>query len=205
MRLARATFAYLRMVLTGLGLVVDRGCWLPGGQALGCAYARREEALAALAEHGVSVVVNLHERPHGPARATRYRLSEVHIPVKDFTAPSAEQLERGVGAIRQAVARGQRVAVHCGGGLGRTGTLLACYLVEGGLRPEAAIQQVRAVRPGSVETGAQEAAVAAYAVRRLKRAGTANASGLTRAGDRDVPIQDEGSAYGHQPGVTGRG
>jgi atypical dual specificity phosphatase len=47
--------------------------------------------------------------------------------------------------------------------LGRTGTLLACYLVSLGLSPDAAIQQIRTVRPGSIETAEQEAAVAAFA------------------------------------------
>ena len=83
----------------------------------------------------------------------------------DFTPPSPEQLECGVAAIEQAVASERKVAVHCGGGLGRTGTLLACYLVKGGLNPSEAIARVRAVRPGSVETPAQEAAVEDYSQR----------------------------------------
>jgi atypical dual specificity phosphatase len=90
----------------------------------------------------------------------------LHLPVVDFTAPSPEQLEQGVATIVQARAAGQRVAVHCGGGLGRTGTLLACYLVQQGMEAEAAVDRVRAVRPGSVETAEQVTAVCAYAERR---------------------------------------
>ena len=52
--------------------------------------------------------------------------------------------------------------MHCGGGLGRTGTLLACYLVRQGLPAAEAIERVRAVRPGSVETRQQAQAVHAY-------------------------------------------
>lgn len=48
----------------------------------------------------------------------------------------------------------------------RTGTLIAAYLVKArGLTVEAAIAEIRRVRPGSVETPAQEAAVRAYAER----------------------------------------
>ena len=73
--------------------------------------------------------------------------------------------ERGVAAIADALASGRRVAVHCGGGLGRTGTLLACYLVSAGCAPDEAIRRVRAARPGSIETPEQEQAVRRYAQR----------------------------------------
>ena len=152
----------VRGILKGIGLMVDRGCWLDPNRLLACAYPRREAALAALAQQGVSVLVNLHERAHDPSRLGRYGLTEVHLPVTDFTAPSPEQLEQGLRAIDQAITAGKKVTVHCGGGLGRTGTLLACYLVHGGLSAEDAIARVRAVRPGSVETAAQAAAVKSF-------------------------------------------
>ena len=51
----------------------------------------------------------------------------------------------------------QAVAVHCLWGIGRTGTMLACYLVKGmNLTAEQAIQDVRVQRPYSIETYEQE-------------------------------------------------
>jgi len=41
--------------------------------------------------------------------------------------------------------------VHCGAGLGRTGTVLACYLISRGLCAEHAIDRVRDARPGAIE------------------------------------------------------
>ena len=135
-----------------------------------CRYPRDDRTLRELADAGVRLVVNLHPRAHPAERLTRLDLTELHLPVADFTPPSTEQLATGVAAIREAVASGQRVAVHCGGGLGRTGTLVACYLVDGGLSADEAIAEVRRLRPGSVETPAQEAAVRDFAKRRLRSA-----------------------------------
>jgi atypical dual specificity phosphatase len=159
----------IRLILTGMGLLTDRGDWLVVGRVLGCAYPRRAAALGSLAEQGVTVLVNLHERGHAPERLARHGLTEVHVPVRDFTAPSPEQLAQGVDAIERALAADQAVAVHCGGGLGRTGTLLACYLTRHGRSPTDAIAEVRRLRPGSVETRAQVAAVEAFAAAESSR------------------------------------
>jgi atypical dual specificity phosphatase len=155
----------LKSMLRGLGILEDRGAWLEDGRVLGCAYPRSEGAIAALAARGISVLVNLHERGHREDWLARRGMAEVHLPVPDFTAPTPEQLEAGVKVIADAVAAGKPVAVHCGAGLGRTGTLLACYLVHAGLEADAAVAKVRAVRPGSIETAGQRQAVRDYARR----------------------------------------
>jgi atypical dual specificity phosphatase len=121
------------------------------------------DGLAKLAAQGIGVVVNLHERAHAPEQLAAHGLTELHLPVPDVAPPSMIQLAAGVEGIRAALAAGQGVAVHCAAGLGRTGTLLACYLVSTGMDAASAIAWVRDMRPGSVETRAQEAAVEAFA------------------------------------------
>lgn len=164
-------WAQARVVLRGLFRITDRGVWV-APRVLGCGYPRTERALAALSGSGVRLLVNLHRRPHESARLGRHGLREIHLPVEDFAAPSPEQIALGVNAILEASAADEAAAVHCGGGLGRTGALLACYLASSeGLDAEEAIRRVRALRPGSVETRTQAAAVEEW----VRRAGPSRA------------------------------
>ena len=58
--------------------------------------------------------------------------------------------------LRERLRRGERVLVHCRGGLGRAGSVAARLLVEFGAAPNEAIRQVRVARPGAIETREQE-------------------------------------------------
>ena len=52
--------------------------------------------------------------------------------------------------------QGGRVFIHCYAGLGRTGTVASLILIHYGMSARDAIQAVRAVHPGSIETVGQE-------------------------------------------------
>ena len=60
--------------------------------------------------------------------------------------------------IKERTDRGENVAIHCVGGLGRTGIVAALYLKKyAGLKAEQAIERVRQVRsPRAVENQEQE-------------------------------------------------
>jgi ADP-ribosyl-[dinitrogen reductase] hydrolase len=82
-----------------------------------------------------------------------------HLPIKDVGIPDDrfEDLWTYSGLrLRNTLARGEKIVVHCRGGLGRTGTVAGRLLVEFGDEPEAAIQKIRAARQGCIETAAQE-------------------------------------------------
>jgi hypothetical protein len=124
----------LRNTLRSLGLLPDPGAWIdPAGSVLICAYPRDRRALARLQRLGIRRLVNLHGRRHAPGRLLGYALTESHVPVADFEAPTRPQLEAALAVIHAAVSAGERLAVHCGGGLGRSGTVAAC---SGRPRPE---------------------------------------------------------------------
>lgn len=80
----------------------------------------------------------------------------------DFGLPS--DAARAAAQIQDAFSRargGEAVEVGCLGGLGRTGTVLACMTVLAGFEPSAAIAWVRQnYRSGAVETADQESWVA---------------------------------------------
>ena len=76
-------------------------------------------------------------------------------PVPNGEPPGKEQARSISAFIDDCRARGWPVAVFCEAGLGRTGTVIAAYLIEKGMNARDAIQQVRSKEPSAIETIAQ--------------------------------------------------
>ena len=143
------------------------GCRRPGGFGSGAEWAARCDAdLAWLRRQGIAAILTLTEDPIDPAALARHGFASLHLPVEDLTPPRPDQIHAGLAFIDEHRAHGRAVAVHCLMGQGRTGTILAAYLIRGGLDPGSAVAAVRAVCPGAVENALQEEALAAFAARR---------------------------------------
>lgn len=143
-------------------LILPNFSWLVDRELAGMSRPRADDALELLPQLGVRAVVSLSEQPLPSASLAERGVVAEHIPVADFTAPTLGQITRAMAAIDRFRAGGRPIAVHCGAGLGRTGTILACALVARGVAAAAAISQVRAARPGSIETPEQAEAVEQY-------------------------------------------
>lgn len=157
--------------------------FLPGKRGASTRYPGRvydrdlDADLSALEAAGVGSLILLIEdgeldrfgTPGRPPDAWQPRVRR--FPMPDGSPPaSVEEMDRILEAI-DADRRTTSVAVACMGGVGRTGTVVACALVANGLDPEAAIAEVRRVRhPEAVETAAQEAFVRAFARHRSVQA-----------------------------------
>ena len=129
--------------------------------------------LRAFHEHGVTLFVDLthpadslepYERARALARAPRRRIRS-----STWACTTIPHMTRILDEVDGALADGGSVYVHCWGGIGRTGTVVGCWLVRHGLdggdrgradRRAAAHGLGRAV--ASPETAAQRAMVEAW-------------------------------------------
>jgi atypical dual specificity phosphatase len=134
--------------------------WLVEGEVAGMARPDPSDA-ERLRDAGITAVVSLTRRP--PFFDPPPGIAILHLPVVDMTPPSQEQLLQAVRFLETAVAGGGKAAVHCVAGWGRTGTVLAAFLVARGEEPDEAVHRVRTRRPGSIETADQERAVHLFA------------------------------------------
>lgn len=86
-----------------------------------------------------------------------------HVSMKDHASPDAATLDRGVETLRRLLRERRAVLVHCLAGEGRTGCVLAGYMVKDkGMDGANSLAAIRRVKRKFVERG-QEAAVYQYA------------------------------------------
>lgn len=96
-----------------------------------------------LQKMGYSVVVSLE-----CSRLNTFEIEDAgfehrKICVEDFTSPTFDQVDEFVDYVDSKLGEGKKVLVHCYAGRGRTGTMLAAYLIHKGMTAEAAVREIR--------------------------------------------------------------
>lgn len=114
-----------------------------------------DDELPLLYSAGIRAVVSLLNIPSDAAVFESAGFSFLCLPVPDGGAPSPEQAAQFIRFV-EAQRKAQRpVAVHCEAGLGRTGTMLATYLIAQGASAHQAIKRIREVEKVAIETAKQ--------------------------------------------------
>ena len=143
-------------------IILPNFSWLFENKLAAMPYPESEDAFTLLYRIGVKALLNLSEEPLPYKTPKTIGMLIKHVPVADYTAPTLEQVQEAIVMISSCLDKNMPVVVHCMAGLGRTGTILACYLVSIEMPANNAISSIREWRPGSIETLEQEAVVYKY-------------------------------------------
>jgi atypical dual specificity phosphatase len=135
--------------------------WLINDKLAGSGIPTSVSEIDWILKQGVKSIITMTENslPESWVKNVKY----LHVPTEDFSAPDMEQIDQAVEFIQNRIENNEPVMVHCAAGIGRTGTILACYLVKyQKISAKDAIQKVRKERPGSIQSKSQELAISIY-------------------------------------------
>jgi hypothetical protein len=133
-------------------------------------YPGTQTAVAGLEGAGVTLFVDL-SHPSDPLDAYEPFLEgarRVAEPIPDMSTPTAGQVIRILDLLDETSADGGTAYIHCWGGVGRTGTVVGCWLMRHGLDRGDPVATIAALRAGlagarpSPETAAQVALVRSW-------------------------------------------
>lgn len=167
--------AMVGQVTLGAGQGPQGFRWIVPGMLAGCAMpgvvSPLDYDLDLLDRVGVTHLITLTEQNLDQDGLHRYRLANTHLPIFDREAPSVGQMQLLLVRMHRLLEKGEVLAVHCKAGLGRTGLVLAAWLMrDGGLSAAESIRRLRRINPDYVQSKAQEDFLVAFEddlVRRL--------------------------------------
>lgn len=135
--------------------------WILPGRLAGCpepgVVSPIDYDLDLLGHAGITCLITLTEKDLPQDVLRRHGLINLHLPIYDREAPSLAQTYMLVRRMQLLMEDGHVLAVHCKAGIGRTGSILAAWLIrEGGLSAATAIQRLRMIKSTYVQTELQE-------------------------------------------------
>ena len=129
-----------------------------------------DEAEQLLRSHDIRRVVDLRSECCDDEEVLRtHGVTLLSLPTEDCCAVSQHMLDEGVRWVREQLARGHRVYIHCEHGIGRSVLLCLCVLVTLGFEPVEALAHVKRARRKASPSPEQLEAFRAWIARRAKR------------------------------------
>ena len=133
----------------------DNFSWIIEEKLAGSAIPTSKEEIDWVKQEGVKSIVTIREEPLEDEWIKD--INYLHVNSNDMGVPEFNDLVFAIDFIRRRIEENKPVMVHCLAGLGRTGTLLACYLIKyENMSADDAVQKVREERPGSIQSFSQE-------------------------------------------------
>lgn len=108
-----------------------------------------DDDLKYLVDRGIRSVVCLLNIPSDETIYKKNNIEFLCSPIKDYMPPSFEQMKVIWSFINNSP---KLLAVHCEGGIGRTGTILAAYLIMNGMSFDNAVTLIRSKEPSAIES-----------------------------------------------------
>jgi len=140
----------------------DKFSWLIEKKLAGSAIPTSIDEVQWIIDQGVKSIVTIREEPLEGSWTKD--VNYLHVYSNDMGVPEFNDLVKTVDFIHTRIINNEPVMVHCLAGLGRTGTILACYLIKHQkISAEEAIQKVREERPGSIQSFPQEEIIFQFA------------------------------------------
>jgi atypical dual specificity phosphatase len=137
--------------------------WIKEGNLAGSGLPLTQEEFRWVVDKGIKSIVTVREVPLPSKWFDGSDVDYLHLMVEDYGAPSMEVMDEAVNYIDKKIRSGKPVMVHCAAGKGRTGAVLAAYMIKKeNLTAEQAIEKIRIMRPGSVQSITQETALSMY-------------------------------------------
>jgi atypical dual specificity phosphatase len=137
--------------------------WVTEGKLAGSGLPVTQDEFKWVVDKGIKSIVTVREVPLPSRWIDGTDIDYLHLMVEDYGVPNMEVLDEAVNYIDKKIQSGKPVLVHCAAGKGRTGALLAAYMIKKeNLTAEQAIEQIRLMRPGSVQSVTQETALSMY-------------------------------------------
>lgn len=135
--------------------------WIVPGKLAGCpapgVVAAVDDDLGLLVRAGITGLITLTEADIDQEALRRHNLKNIHLSVFGREAPSIGQAHMLLVRMQKLIEAGEVLAVHCKAGLGRTGAVLAAWLIrEGGLTAEDSMIRLRKIDPGFIQSKEQE-------------------------------------------------